>query len=192
MVDKITVVGVGALGSHVVLFLRNLDFDIQVVDFDKVEQRNVMSQFHGCKSLGKSKVLSLQQSMDFFFKVRIKGFPTSLTGVNTEELLKDSSLVIDCVDNAATRLLIQTYVRKNRIPCLHGAVSADGSFGQVLWDETFKADLEPSQGGATCENGEHLPFIALVSSLISKSAQDFLKFSKKKGYQVHPNGVHTI
>ncbi len=188
----IVVVGVGALGSHVVLFLRNLAVPLKVIDFDKVEQRNTQSQFHGIKTVGKSKVVSLQQAMDFFFKTKVEGVPHRLTGDNLDQLLGGAQLVIDCVDNAATRNLIQTYVRKHQIPCLHGAVAADGSFGQVVWDESFRIDQETVGGTATCENGEHLPFITTVSALIAKAAQDFLKVAKKKGYQIHPNGVHTI
>lgn len=192
MADKITIVGVGALGSHVVLFLRNLGVPLKVIDFDKVEQRNTQSQFHGIKTVGKSKVSSIQQTLDFLFKSKIEGVSHQLVSDNLSQLLGGSQLVIDCVDNAATRRIIQGYVREHNIPCLHGAVSADGSFGQVIWDESFRIDQELAQGGATCENGDHLPFITLVSSLIAKSAQDFVKTSKKNGYQVHPNGVHTL
>ena len=46
-VKAVIVVGVGALGSHVVQLLRNADATIRVIDFDKVEQKNVASQFHG-------------------------------------------------------------------------------------------------------------------------------------------------
>lgn len=192
MSKPVVIVGVGALGSHAVLFLRNIGVPLKIIDFDRVEQRNTQSQFHGVKSVGKSKVVSLQQGMDFFFKTKLEVVPTQLTSLNTRELLGGAQLVIDCVDNAATRRLIQGYVREHKIPCLHGAVAADGSYGQVMWDEDFRIDQESGAGAATCENGDHLPFIASVSALIAKAAQDFLKTAKKKGYQIHPNGVHTI
>lgn len=63
----IVVVGVGALGSHVVQALRNVEATLRVIDFDRVEQRNVASQFHGKPNVGKLKVQSLQQSMKFLF-----------------------------------------------------------------------------------------------------------------------------
>jgi hypothetical protein len=37
-----------------------------------------------------------------------------------------------------------------------------------------------------------LPFIALVSSLIAKSAQDFILHGKKTGYHVYPGGVMVV
>ena len=67
----IVIVGVGALGSHLVQFMRNEKIEIKIIDFDRVEQKNVMSQFHGKPGVGKSKVDALKQAMDFFFKTSI-------------------------------------------------------------------------------------------------------------------------
>jgi tRNA A37 threonylcarbamoyladenosine dehydratase len=64
----ITIVGVGALGSHVVQFLRNLDVTLRLVDFDRVEAKNVMSQFYGQPNVGKNKAVALLQQTSFLFK----------------------------------------------------------------------------------------------------------------------------
>ena len=55
----IVITGVGALGSHLVQFIRNEKTAIRVVDFDRVEQKNVLSQFYGRPGVGKNKVLAL-------------------------------------------------------------------------------------------------------------------------------------
>lgn len=60
MANMIVIVGVGALGSHLVQFIRNEQVDIRIIDFDRVEQKNVMSQFHGKPGVGKSKVAALE------------------------------------------------------------------------------------------------------------------------------------
>ena len=49
----------------------------------------------------------------------------------------------------------------------------DGRFGMVRWDEHFTADAEDA-GQATCEGGEHLPFIGLVSSVLARTIQAFV------------------
>jgi molybdopterin/thiamine biosynthesis adenylyltransferase len=188
----ITIVGVGALGSHVVLFLRNAGATIRVIDFDRVEQRNVASQFHGTKSVGKSKVQSLQQGMDFFFKTKLDGVPHKLSKDNQKQLLGGSDLVVDCLDNGEARRLVQGFVRAEKIPCLHGALAADGGFGRVIWDEKFEIDDEGTGAGATCEDGVHLPFIAVTSSLLAKAAQDFILHGTKRGFQVHAGGVISV
>ena len=187
----LTVVGVGALGSHAVMLLRNSGATLRVIDFDRVEQKNVSSQFHGSAMVGKSKVQSLQQTMNFLFKAKIDVVPHKLTKDNQKQLLGGSDLVLDCLDNGASRRLVQDFVRAEKIPCLHGALAADGGFGRVVWDEKFEIDND-SAGVATCENGAHLPFIAVTASLLAKAAQDFLLHGKKQGFQIHPAGVFLV
>lgn len=185
---KITLVGVGALGSHVALFLRN-EGDLKVIDFDRVEQKNVLSQLHGKPGVGKNKVQSIQQTMNFLFGLKVDGVSNKLVADNVDQLLGGADLIIDCLDNAAARILVQTFARKNKVPCLHGALSADGMFGRVVWDEHFVIDTEANAGAATCEGGEHLPFIGAVSALLARAAQEFVTKSKKIGFEVHPGGV---
>lgn len=190
MANKKTVViaGCGALGSHLVQFIRNEEIKIKIIDYQEVERKNILSQFHSSKFVGKSKIQSLQQTMHFLFGIKLDGVPHKISDNNIEILLKDSDLVIDCLDNGAARKLIQNFVRRNKIECLHGALSANGDFGQVIWDENFIIDVESSVGGATCENGEHLAFIAIVSAFLAKAIHQFLYDGKKIGFQVNPSG----
>lgn len=184
---SIVIVGVGALGSHVVQFLRNVEATLRVIDFDRVEQKNVLSQFHSKASVTKSKVLGLQQTMNFLFGVKIEITPHKLVAENASTILK-GDLIIDCLDNGEARRIVQNYARTTSTPCLHGALAADGGFGRVVWDENFKID-EASGTGATCEDGAHLPFIAITSAHLAYAAQEFLLSGVQRGYQVHPGGV---
>lgn len=187
----VTVVGVGALGSHLVQFLRN-EAEIKVIDFDRVEQKNILSQFHGKPSVGKLKVDALQQTMQFLYLTKVKTYSHRLVEDNIDKLLSKSDLVIDCVDNGASRKLVQDYVRKHKIPCLHGALAAAGAFGRVIWDESFAIDYEAAGAAATCEDGAFLPFIGLVSCYLSRAAQLFLQEGKKIGYSISPSGSVVI
>jgi len=188
---RIVVVGVGALGSHVVLLLRNAGAQIRLIDFDRVEQRNVASQFHGKPGVGKLKVQALQMLMLMLFGASpaLTPNPVRLAADNVRELLAGHDLIIDCVDNAATRALIQGFARETGSPCLHGALAADGSFGRVVWDEHFAIDSESGAGAPTCENGEFLPFIALTSAYIAQAATAFLRDGRRGGYQISPGGT---
>jgi hypothetical protein len=75
---------------------------------------------------------------------------------------------------------------------LHGAVAADGSFGRVVWDAEFSIDDESNVGAATCEGGEHLPFIALSASFLARAAQVFLASGGRIGFQIHPGGATRV
>jgi len=191
MSKVVTVVGVGALGSHLVQFLRSEDVSICAIDFDRVEQKNVQSQFHGKPSVGKMKASALKQSMQFMYGMKMDAKTNKLAEGNVEALLV-GDLIIDCVDNGAARRLIQDHVRAMSIPCLHGALAPDGSFGRVIWDEGFAIDDEAGQGAATCENGEFLPFIAITSAYLARSAQLFLSTNEKVGFSISPAGAIRV
>ena len=185
----ITVVGVGALGSHVVQALRNVDAAIKIIDFDRVEQKNVASQFHGKPHVGKSKVQSLQQTMNFLFGKKIETIPHKLVRDNDDQLLAKADLLIDCLDNGAARRLVQNFARRSHTPCLHGALDAQGSFGRVVWDENFVIDEEGTAGQATCEDGAFLPFISVVAANIAYAAQQYLLKERKVGFEISPGGA---
>lgn len=185
---NITIIGVGALGSHVALLLRNVDAKLKLIDFDRVESKNVLSQFHVKASIGKGKVQSLAQTMQGFFGIKVDTVPHKLTKDNVTQLLGKSDLIIDCLDNAASRILVQDFARETKAPCLHGALAPDGAYGRVVWSDKFKIDSEAGAGAATCENGEHLPFIAITSSYLAKAAQAFLADGVQVGYEITPGG----
>jgi molybdopterin-synthase adenylyltransferase len=186
-VKTIVIVGAGALGSHVVLFLRGLG-NLRVIDFDRVEQKNVGSQFHGKPHVGKAKVVALQQTMQFLFGTKIETIPHALVADNAKELLGKADLVIDCLDNGPARRLVQEFARGAGVPCLHGALAAEGSFGRVVWDADFRID-EAAAGAATCEDGVHLPFIGIVSTYLARAAQEFIVNGRMIGFQVTPTAA---
>lgn len=180
---KVVVVGVGALGSHFIQFMRNVDCKLVAIDYDRVEKKNVLSQFHSKASVGKNKTQGLQQTLSFLYGVRVDAVPHKLTGDNSRQLLSGSSLVVDCLDNAPSRQVVRDLVRKESLPCLHGALAPGGDYGSVIWDDKFRID-GAGEGQATCEDGEHLPFIVLVASMLARVAQDFLKDGRQDSYQL--------
>jgi len=188
----ITIIGVGALGSHLIQALRNEDATLKVVDFDRVEMKNVASQFHFKNGVGKKKTDALKQAMQFCYGRKIETVGNKLTADNVEQLLGGADLLIDCLDNGEARRLVQGFARAQGVPCLHGALAANGAFGRVLWTSEFKIDDESGAGAATCEDGEHLPFIQIVASYIAYSAQAFLRHGRKIGYSISPAGVEKI
>jgi hypothetical protein len=214
---KVVILGCGALGSHVAMLLRN-ECDIRVVDFDRVEQKNLLSQFCGKASIGKNKAEALKQTMQFMWGVKIASVPHKLVADNAHQLLGDASLIIDCLDNGEGRRVIQNYVHgvvddggkiietqpglfttervvittTDRPSCLHGALAADGQFGRAMWNENFVIDDEGVAGAATCEGGEFLPFVSVVASYLAYAAQQYLLDEKRIGFQIWPGGVSRI
>jgi molybdopterin-synthase adenylyltransferase len=185
--NKVTVVGLGALGSHFVLLARNFA-ELKGIDDGRVKAKSSLAQFHSKTQVDRSKATVLQQMMQFLFGTKIAVVPHRLTADNVQQLLGGADLLVDCLDNAPSRELVQGFARQTGTPLLHGALAANGQFGRVVWDQVFVID-GAAPGAATCEDGEHLPFIAVVSSLLARSAQEFLGSGRRIGFEVNPTGV---
>ena len=92
--------------------------------------------------------------------------------------------MVDCFDNAANRQLVQDCVREKGIPCLHGGLAADGTFGVVRWDACFSIDSEDVPGQATCDGGDFLPLIVRVSACLVESVQIWNSEETKRNWDV--------
>jgi len=185
---NIIFVGLGATGSHAVLASRNVEGQITLVDLDKVEQKNSLSQFHSRMGLRRNKALAMQQCLLGMWGVKVNIVPHKVTDDNVAVILGKADLVLDCTDNIAARVCLMKFCRANDVPLLHAAMAQDGSLAQVTWTEDFTPDVE-SGDGATCENGENLPFHIIVGGVIAQTVKVFLTKGQKRNFMVAPSGV---
>lgn len=187
---RIVVCGVGALGSTAVLFIRNLEAELRLVDFDRVESKNLQAQWFVKQSVGKPKADSVRlQLVNFYGHKTTEALNVRLAPTNTDQLLAGADLAVDCFDNADSRIVLAEACRAKQLPLVHGALAADGTFGMVRWDERFTPDRESAVGQATCEGGEHLPMIGLIGATLARAIQDFVKDGAKHDYIVSLSGV---
>lgn len=186
---RIVFCGVGALGSTAAVLCRNLDATLRLIDFDRVESKNVLAQAFVKQSIGKNKAEALKLQLQNFYGVKAESFGVRLTEENVETLCAEADLLVDCFDNQASRRLLSAYARKAGKPLLHGALAGDGTFGVVRWDERFTPDAEDQPGQATCEGGEHLPLIGAMGAAIARAIQDFIKSGVRRDVMVSLNAV---
>lgn len=185
----VVVVGVGALGSHVAMFARNWKEPLRLIDFDRVEGKNILAQVHSKLGQGQNKARALSQLLAGLWGTSVEAIPHKLSSDNVAPLLGDAALVLDCVDNIEARLLIQRFVRAREIPCLHGALSADARFGRIVWDDAFVPDAEGAQGAPTCVAGEGLPFFGMMGGWLAGTARAFLDAGARSSYQLTPTNI---
>lgn len=172
---RVVFFGAGALGSTALQMSRSLQVDLVVVDFDRVESKNLHAQAHVKPSLGRNKAEALRLQLLNLHGVTIEAFPVRVERSNVTTLSSGSDLMVDCLDNIEGRSVLTEHARSTGTPLVHAAISADGTFGIVRWDERFEPDAEDAEGQATCEGGEHLPFIALVSAVLARTVQRFIE-----------------
>ncbi|MFP2904339.1 HesA/MoeB/ThiF family protein [Pyxidicoccus sp. 3LFB2] len=186
---RIIFCGVGAIGSSAVVLCRNLEATLAFIDFDRVESKNLLAQAYVKPSVGKNKAEALKLQLLNLHGVKAESFGVRLTRDNVEALCGGGDLLVDCFDNQDSRLLLSEYARKAGKPLVHGAVSADGNFGLVRWDERFAPDAEDTAGQATCEGGAHLPLLGLLAATLARAVQDFVKHGVKRDALVNLTAV---
>jgi hypothetical protein len=186
---RIIFCGVGAIGSTAAVLCRNLEATLAFIDFDRVESKNLLAQAYVKPSVGKNKAEALKLQLLNLHGVKAESFGVRLTRDNVEALCGGGDLLVDCFDNRDSRLLLSEYARKAGKPLVHGAVSADGNFGLVRWDERFTPDAEDTAGQATCEGGAHLPLLGLLAATLARTVQDFLKHGVKRDALVNLTAV---
>lgn len=185
----VAVCGVGALGSNAVLLCRNLGARLRLIDFDRVESKNLSAQWFVKQSIGKNKAEALRLQLANFYGVKAEARGVRLAGNNAAELLEGCALAIDAFDNHESRALLSEAAAAAEIPVVHAAIAADGSFGLVRWDPRFAPDREDAAGQATCEGGEHLPVIGLIAATVARAVADFLAEGRCSDYMISRSGV---
>jgi len=121
--DKVVVIGAGGIGSPTVLALAKMGIsDIEVFDFDKIDDVNLPSQFYRISDVGKFKVDALKEICKDFADVDIT--------VHRERfdisLINQPCYIISAVDNMAARKEIWDMIKyspfcKKYIDCRMGA-----------------------------------------------------------------------
>ena len=185
---RIVVCGVGALGSTAVQYCRNLPAELRLVDFDRVESKNLAAQWFVKQSVGKNKAEAARLQLANFYGAKAEALGVRLAATNAAQLLAGCDLAVDCFDNADSRIVLSESARAAKVPLVHAALAADGTFGLVRWDERFTADREDTAGQATCEGGEHLPMIGLVGATLARTIQDFIRDGIRHDYLVSLSG----
>jgi molybdopterin/thiamine biosynthesis adenylyltransferase len=186
---RLVIAGVGAIGSHAAWLCRNLGARLALIDFDRVESKNLLSQLYVKPSIGKNKADALKLQLLNFCGIQADAFGVRLGEDNVATLLAGADLVVDAFDNAKSRVILSDHARKTGLPLLHAGISGDGTFGLVRWDERFTPDAEDVAGQATCEGGEHLPLIALLGATVARIVQEHFTSGARHDAMVTLRGV---
>src|SRR5688572_33081415 len=118
---RILIAGVGALGSTAVLFIRNLDVELRLVDFDRVESKNLSAQWFVKQSVGKNKAEAVRLQLANFYGGKAEAMGVRLAATNCAQLLAGCDLAVDCFDNADSRLGLSEGARAADLPMVHGS-----------------------------------------------------------------------
>ena len=128
----VLIAGVGGLGSPVAIYLACAGIGkLTLVDSDAVELSNLNRQIlHGEGDIGEQKVISAARKLEKLNStVEMNSRAMKITGENFLGLLQEVDLVMDCMDNMATRFILNEGCVKAGIPLIHGGIY--GMMGEI-------------------------------------------------------------
>ena len=129
---KITVIGCGGIGGQCIEMLARMGIgELILVDEDKFDLTNLNRQSLsttetiGCEksAVAKQKVKTINPH------VKVTSHTAHVDETNIGEIIGDSNLVIDALDNVLTRVIVSRKAVENKIPYVHGAIH--GTLGQI-------------------------------------------------------------
>ncbi|XMB67110.1 HesA/MoeB/ThiF family protein [Mycoplasmatota bacterium zrk1] len=172
---RVCVIGCGGLGGFVIEGLVRLGFEnMTIVDNDVFDQTNLNRQLLANES-------NISASKSLIASERIKKINSNCT-VNPitlkfdqkfgRKIIANHDIVIDAVDNAKTKLLIEEYCKELKIPMVHGAIG--GWFGQVAnimpGDDLLKKIYAHEQEGIETELGNPSFTPAVIANIMVSEA----------------------
>jgi molybdopterin/thiamine biosynthesis adenylyltransferase len=122
--SRIAIVGCGGLGfiASQYLAMAGIGF-LRLIDHDSVEASNLNRQFFSVKDLGKPKSSCLKKRLlSLNPETKIETVQEKLTPGNSQELIRDCDVILDCLDNLEARLVLSDACQSLRKPLVHGSV----------------------------------------------------------------------
>lgn len=126
------VIGCGGLGGYLAEMLARLGIGHLILcDGDVFDETNLNRQLMCTeKNLGQNKAeASKLRLSEINSSTEVAAVSSFLDGDNGPEMLENCDIVLDGLDCAADKLMLQEICSKLEIPLIHGA--ADGWFGQI-------------------------------------------------------------
>ena len=127
----------GGLGSPVAIYLAVAGIGkFRICDFGEPELSNLNRQIlHTENDIGINKALSARESLhEINPHVVVEPLLEKITEYTVEELVGDSDILLDCLDNFETRHILNRYAVQKRLPFIHAGIH--GLSGQLTFIHT--------------------------------------------------------
>ncbi len=181
---KVCVIGCGGLGGYIIEILARIGVgNLIVVDGDVFEESNLNRQLLSKTDLlGKSKAESAyRRVLEINPEVKVKYIYDFLDESNYSEIINNSDVAVDALDNIKTKKFLQRACEELGIPLVHGAIG--GWYGQVTTifpgdrtlDIIYKGEEEKGQEKVL----GNLPFTASYTA--SLQSAEVIKLLIKRG-----------
>jgi len=128
------IAGVGGLGSPVAIYLAVAGVGkLKICDNGYVELSNLNRQvLYTARDIDELKVISAKDIVTKLNPdIEVEYFSEKISRENIEQLVGDSKIIVDCLDNFETRYILNEYAVAKKLPFVHAGV--EGFAGQLTF-----------------------------------------------------------
>ena len=134
------IAGAGGLGSPVAIYLAVAGIGhIKICDFDNLDLTNLNRQIlHDHARIGINKAVSGKNTIERMNPdIEVTAIQEMIVAENVDDLIGDSDIIVDCMDNFPTRYLLNESAMRKGIPMVYGSVRGmDGMLSFIQSPET--------------------------------------------------------
>ena len=177
----VTICGAGALGANIAESLARAGFkQFIIIDFDRVEERNLSTQPYQRGDIGALKAKMMVNMLYRAVGAKVQAQNQRLTDENVHKLLGGSTLVVDTFDNSVGRRAVKDWCAETETPCLHAGLAAD--FAEVIWNDRYRVP-SPTHDDV-CDYPLARNLVTLTVSVACEVLVDFVATGAQRSYTV--------
>lgn len=176
--SHVAIIGLGGLGGTVTEILARIGVGrLTLVDGDCFDESNLNRQLLSSPAnIGKSKAEAAKlRVQEINPAVEVHSVPKFLTADNSEKILHEVHLAIDCLDTITDRFILENGCRKASIPLISAAIGGSSGQATVIFpDDPGLKDIYGPPGNAPTRGVEKsagtLPFAAVYMAAVECAA----------------------
>ncbi|MGQ9571245.1 MAG: HesA/MoeB/ThiF family protein [Thermodesulfovibrionales bacterium] len=138
--SKVFIAGAGGLGSPVAIYLAVAGIgQLTICDFDNLELTNLNRQIlHDHTKIGLNKALSGKRTIENLNPyVKVTALQDKILSENVDNIINNTDIIVDCMDNFETRYVLNEIAIKKKIPLVYGSIRGmEGMLSFIQHPET--------------------------------------------------------
>ncbi|GFE67849.1 ThiF family adenylyltransferase [Chroococcus sp. FPU101] len=176
----IAICGAGALGANITENLARSGFSqLKVIDYDRIEERNLSTQPYYRSDVGAFKAKILANHLYRAVGVKIVAVTDKLTLESVTSLLK-GNLVIDAFDNSVARGIVKEHCERKSISCLHTGLSSD--YAEIIWNESYRVPSDVNDD--ICDYPLARNLVMLTVAVTCETVINFIATKQKLSHSI--------
>ncbi|MBE9116213.1 ThiF family adenylyltransferase [Lusitaniella coriacea LEGE 07157] len=177
----VAICGAGALGANITETLARSGFGcLNIIDRDRVEERNLSTQPYYQSDIGAYKAKILANSLYRALGIAINAQTKELTASNCSSLLKESHLIVETFDNSTSRQIIKDHCHANTLPCLHVGLASD--YAEIIWNDNYRVPSPANDD--ICDYPLARNLVLLTVAVACEAIAEFVATERQCSYTV--------